>query len=80
MTSTGTCKWASSADFSEFTDVAVSFINTLTDQATKTLTIRTFSNQKPWVDRSIRDAVNHRTAAYKAGLLSGNMNEYKTSC
>ncbi len=71
---------ASSADVSEFTDVAVSFINTLTDQATETVTIRTFSNQKPWVDRSIRDAVNHRTAAYNAGLLSGNMSEYKTSC
>ncbi len=70
----------SSADISEFTDVAVSFINTLTDQATETVTIRTFSNQKPWVDRSIRDAVNHRTAAYNAGLLSGNMSEYKTSC
>ncbi len=70
----------SSADISEFTDVVVSFINTLTDQATETVTIRTFSNQKPWVDRSIRDAVNHRTAAYNAGLLSGNMSEYKTSC
>ncbi len=32
------------------------------------------------LDRSIRDAVNHRTAAYNAGLLSGNMSEYKTSC
>ncbi len=52
---------ASSADVSEFTDVAVSFINMLTDQATETVTIRTFSNQKPCVDRSIRDAVNHRT-------------------
>ncbi len=60
---------ASSADVSEFTDVA-----------TETVTIRTFSNQKPWVDRSIRDAVNHRTAAYNAGLLSGNMSEYKTLC
>ncbi len=28
------------------------------------------------MDRSIRDAVNHRTAAYNAGLLSGNMSEY----
>ncbi len=60
--------------------VAVSFVNTLTEQATETVTIRTFTNQKPWVDRSIRDAVNHRTAAYNAGLLSGNMSEYKTSC
>ncbi len=71
---------ASSSDVSEFTDVALSFVNTLTEQATETVTIRTFTNQKPWVDRSIRDAVNHRTAAYNAGLLSGNMSEYKTSC
>ncbi len=71
---------ASSTDVSEFTDVAVSFVNTLTEQATETVTIRTFSNQKPWVDRSIRDAVNHRTAAFNAGLLSGNMSEYKTAC
>ncbi len=52
----------------------------LTEQATETVTIRTFSNQKPWVDRSIRVAVNHRTAAYNTGLLSGNMSEYKASC
>ncbi len=70
----------SSSDVSEFTDVALSFVNTLTKQATETVTIKTFSNQKPWVDRSIRDAVNHRTAAYNAGLLSGNMSEYKASC
>ncbi len=71
---------ASSSDVSEFTDVALSFVNTLTEQATETITIRTFSNQKTWVDRTIRDAVNHRTAAYNAGILSGNMSEYKASC
>ncbi len=32
------------------------------------------------MDRTIRDAVNHRTAAYNAGLLSGNMSKYKASC
>ncbi len=52
---------ASSADVSEFTDVALSFVYMLTDQATETVTIRTFSNQKPWVDRTIRAAVNQRT-------------------
>ncbi len=71
---------ANSFDVSEFTDVALSFVNTLNEQATETVTIRTFSNQKPWVDRTIRDAVNHRTAAYNAGILSGNMSEYKASC
>ncbi len=71
---------ASSSDVSEFTDVAVSFVNTLTEQATETITVRTFPNQKPWVDRTIRDAVNKRTAAYNKALLSGNMSEYKASC
>ncbi len=71
---------ASSSDVSEFTEVALCFVNTLTKQATETVTIRTFSNQKPWVDRSIRDAVNHCTAAYNAGLSSGNMSEYKALC
>ncbi len=74
---------ASSSDVSEFTEVASSFVNTLTEQATETVTIKTFSNQKPWVDRTIRDAVNHRTAGilpYNAGILSGNMSEYKASC
>ncbi len=50
---------ASSSDVSEFTDVALSFVNMLTEQATETVTIGKFSNQKPWVDRTIRDAVNH---------------------
>ncbi len=71
---------ASSSDVSEFTDIALSFVNTLTEQATEMVTIRTFSNQKPWVDRTIRDSVNHRTAAYNTGILSGNMSEYKASC
>ncbi len=71
---------ASSSDVSEFTEVALSFVYTLTVQATETVTIKTFSNQKPWVDRTICDAVNHRTAAYNASILSGNMSEYKASC
>ncbi len=58
--------WTSSSDVSEFMDVAISYVNMLTEQATETVTIRTFSNQKPWVDRTIRDVVNQRTAAYNA--------------
>ncbi len=71
---------ASSSDVSEFTEVALSFVNTLTEQATETEKIRTFSNQKLWVDRTICDAVNHHTAAYNDGILLGNMSEYKVSC
>ncbi len=60
----------SSSDVSEFTDVAVSFVNTLTEQATETITVRTFPNQKPWVDRTIRDAVNKRIQRGSLFLLS----------
>ncbi len=55
-----------SSDISEFTDVALSFVNTLNEQATETVTIRTFSNQKPWVDRTIHLAVDQCIAAYNA--------------
>ncbi len=37
---------ASSSDVSEFTEVAVSFVNTLTEQATETITVKSFPNQK----------------------------------
>ncbi len=40
---------ASSSDVSQFRDVALSFVNTLNEQATETVTIRTFSNQKEWL-------------------------------
>ncbi len=70
----------SSSDVSEFTDVALSFVNTLIKQATEMGTKRTFSNQKPRVDRTFRAAVIQHTAAFNAGLLSGDMNEYKASC
>ncbi len=63
---------ASSSDVSEFTDVAASFVNMLTEQATETITVRTFPNQKPWVDRTIRDAVNnaqpHTTRLFCLGI------------
>ncbi len=49
-------------------------------KVTITITVKTFPNQKPWVDRTIRDAVNKRTAAYNEALLSGNMCEYKAAC
>ncbi len=37
---------ASSSDISGFTDVAISYVNMLSEQATKTVTIRTYSNSE----------------------------------
>ncbi|XP_052455253.1 voltage-dependent calcium channel gamma-5 subunit isoform X1 [Carassius gibelio] len=71
---------ASSSDISKFTDVALSFVNTLAEQAMDTITIKTFSNHKPWVDKTIRAAVNKPTAVYNTGLLSGKIREEKGRC
>ncbi len=63
---------ASSSDVSEFTDVAVSFVNTLTEQATETITVRTFPNQKPgWTEQSVMrltNALPHTTRLYCLGI------------
>ncbi|KAK1784466.1 hypothetical protein P4O66_000871 [Electrophorus voltai] len=41
--------------------------------------IKRFPNQKPWVDKTICEALNSRTAAYSVGIISGNMDEYKSA-
>ena len=67
-------------DVSVFTDVVTSFVATLTDDVVPTVMVKSFPNQKPWVDRSIRAALKKHTTAYNAGLLSGDMTEYKAAC
>ncbi len=42
-------------------------------------TVKSFHNQKPWITRTIWDAINTRTAAYNLGLQSGNMDNYKAA-
>ncbi|KAK1802485.1 hypothetical protein P4O66_022156, partial [Electrophorus voltai] len=69
----------STDDVSEFTEAVVGFIGKLVDDTIPRITIKKFSNQKPWVDRTIREALNSRTAAYNAGIISGNMDEYKSA-
>ncbi|KAK1791055.1 hypothetical protein P4O66_002099 [Electrophorus voltai] len=69
----------STDDVSEFTEAVVGFIGKLVDDMIPRITIKKFSNQKPWVDRTICEALNSRTAAYNAGIISGNMDEYKSA-
>ncbi|KAK1784322.1 hypothetical protein P4O66_003519 [Electrophorus voltai] len=61
----------STDDVSEFTEAVVGFIGKLVDDTIPRITIKKFSNQKPWVDRTIREALNSRTAAYNAGIIRG---------
>ncbi|KAK1803589.1 hypothetical protein P4O66_021005 [Electrophorus voltai] len=69
----------STDDFSEFTEAVVGFIGKLMDDTIPRTTIKKFPNQKPLVDRNIREALNSRTAAYNSGIISGNMDEYKSA-
>ena len=39
--------------------------------------IKTFPNQKPWIDDSIRAKLKARTTAFNQGKVIGNMTEYK---
>lgn len=67
----------SSDDINMFTEAVVGLIGKLVDDAVQKITIKTFPNQKLGVDKTIHDALSSRTAAYKAGLATRNMDEYK---
>ncbi|KAI5106658.1 gastrula zinc finger protein XlCGF28.1-like [Silurus meridionalis] len=71
--------WRSSDDVNMFTEAVVGFIRKLADDTVQKNTIRTFPNQNPWVDKTIRDALRSRSAAYNMRLATGDMNEYKAS-
>ncbi|KAK1788612.1 hypothetical protein P4O66_002697 [Electrophorus voltai] len=64
-------------DVSEFTEAVVGFIGKLVDDTIPRITIKKFPNQKLWVDKTIHEALNSRTAAYNVGIINGNMDEYK---
>lgn len=52
-----------------FTAAAVlAYTEFLMEGTIPTYSVKFFPYQKPWVDRSIRKALNVRTAAYNAGL------------
>ncbi|KAK1790078.1 hypothetical protein P4O66_002383 [Electrophorus voltai] len=69
----------STDDVSEFTEAVVGFIGKLVDDTIPRTTIKKLPNRKPWVDKTICEALNSRTAAYNAGIISGNMDEYKSA-
>ncbi|KAK1790663.1 hypothetical protein P4O66_014520, partial [Electrophorus voltai] len=64
-------------DVSELMEAVLGFIGKLVDDTIPRATIKKFPNQKPWVDKTIRETLNSRTAAYNTGIISGNMDKYK---
>lgn len=41
------------------------------------VTVKVYPNQKPWVDRTIREALNAQRAALNDGLPPGDMISYQ---
>ncbi|KAK1784264.1 hypothetical protein P4O66_003712, partial [Electrophorus voltai] len=68
----------STDDVSKYTEAVVGFIGKLVDDTISKATIKMFPNQTPWVDKTICEDLNSRTAAYNMGIISGNMDEYKS--
>lgn len=69
----------SSCDVDEFTEVVTCFLGKLLEDTIPMVTVKVFPNQKPWVDKTIRAALNARTAAYNEGLTTGDMSPYKAA-
>lgn len=59
-----------------FMEAVVWFINKLTPDCVTKSTVRTFPNQKLWVDKNICDTLRTHTAAYNIGLATKNMEEH----
>ncbi|KAK3550131.1 hypothetical protein QTP86_021062 [Hemibagrus guttatus] len=45
----------------------------------KHISVASNDGEKPWVDKTVRDALRSRSATYNLGLASGNMDEYKAA-
>ena len=69
----------SSDDVSEFAEVVGSYIHLLVNYIIPSVKIKVFPNQKPWVDGTVRAALSARTAAYNAGISTGDMMDYKVA-
>lgn len=70
--------FCSSSD-NEFTEAVLVFIEKIMSDCVIKHTVKTFPNQKLWVDKNIQDALRARTAAYNTALVTGNKEEYKAA-
>ena len=60
-----------------YTDTMTEFIRKCIGDVVPTVTIKTYPNQKPWIDGSIRVKLKARTTAFNNGKETGIMAEYK---
>ena len=58
-----------------YADSVSEFISKCIGDVVPTATIKTFPNQKPWIDGSIRAKLKARTTAFNHGKATGNITE-----
>ncbi|CDQ92407.1 unnamed protein product [Oncorhynchus mykiss] len=68
---------ASDNNIDEYADSVSEFIRTCVEDVVPIATIKTFPNQKPWIDGSIRVKLKARTTAFNQGKVTRNMTKYK---
>ncbi|CDQ59754.1 unnamed protein product [Oncorhynchus mykiss] len=68
---------ASDNNIDEYADSVSEFISKCIGDVVPTATIKTFPNQKPWIDGSIRAKLKAQTTAFNQGKATRNMTEYK---
>ena len=68
---------ASDNNIDENADSVSEFISKCISDVVPAASIKTFPNQKPWIDGSIRAKLKAQTTAFNQGKVTGNMTEYK---
>jgi protein involved in sex pheromone biosynthesis len=67
----------SNNNIDKYADSVSEFISKFIGNVVPTATIKTFPNQKLWIEGSIRAKLKARTTAFNQGKVTGNMTEYK---
>ena len=68
---------ASKNNIDKNTDMVTEFIRKCIGDVVSTVTIKTYPNQKLWLDSSVRAKLKVQTTAFNHGKVTENMAEYK---
>jgi hypothetical protein len=68
---------ASKNNIGKYTDTVTEFVRKCIGDVVPTVTIKTYPNQKPWIEGSIHTKLKVKTMAFNHGKLTRNMAEYK---
>ena len=66
-------------DINGLTESVVDLLCETTEETVSKTTVKSLHNQKPWITRTIRDAINTLTTAHNLGLQPENMDNYKAA-